>query len=153
MTDLAVIYTQIPSMSTTSISKVRELEAHALNSPQIDIGTNHVIHAGVYARTIVIPAGCMITGALIKIATLLIVQGDIIMYIGGESIELTGYNVIPASANRKQAFLAKTETHMTMLFPSNAKSIQDAEMEFTDEIDMLISNKNSSNNTIVITGA
>ena len=122
-----------------------------MQAPQVEIDTSHIIHGGMYARTIMIPAGVMLTGALIKIATLLIVQGDVLVYIGDKTIELTGYNVLPASANRKQAFFAKTNTFLTMIFPSQATDIESAELEFTDETNMLISRKNSFNK-IIITG-
>lgn len=142
MNELVHSSQHIPSMTSEMIDKVRKLESYSLDMPQIDVATSHLIHAGMYARTIVIPANIMITGALIKIATIIIVQGDVIMYIGDESIELHGYNVIPAQPNRKQAFIAKTDTYLTMIFPSDAKNIYDAEDQFTDEADMLISRKN-----------
>jgi hypothetical protein len=128
-------------MSDAAIDKVRQFESQALSMPQIDIPTSHVIHAGMYARTIMIPAGTILTGALIKIATILIINGNVIAYIGSETIEFTGYNVLPASENRKQAFLAKTDTYLTMIFPTDVDNINDAEEQFTDEADMLISRK------------
>ena len=133
---------EIAPMSEIALVKVRILEEGALKLPQIPIVTSHVLHGGIYARTIMIPAGVLLTGALIKIATVLIVSGDVLVYIGGKTIELNGYNVIPAAANRKQAFVAKTDTHLTMLFPTDATSVEDAEKEFTDEVDMLITRKN-----------
>ena len=150
--ELVAIHEYLPSMSEHSISKVRQIEALNAQVPQIDIGTSHVIHGGMYSRTIMIPAGVLLTGALIKIATLLIVQGDVLVYIGDKTIELSGYNVLPASANRKQAFVTKTDTYLTMIFPTDARNIKDVEMEFTDESDVLISRKDSSNNEINITG-
>jgi len=99
-----------------------------------------------------IPAGHMITGAVIKIATILIISGEIIAYVGDKSLHMSGYNVVPASAYRKQAFLAKTDTYMTMLFSTSAKMVEDAENEFTDETDTLISRKPNGTNKIIITG-
>lgn len=142
----------LPSMSEDSIGKVYQIESMNAQLPQVGINTSHVLHGGMYSRTIMIPAGVLLTGALIKIPTLLIVQGDVLIYIGEKTIELSGYNVLPASANRKQAFATKTDTYLTMIFPSDSKNIEDAEMEFTDETDMLISRKNSLNNEINITG-
>ena len=83
----------------------------------------------------------MLTGALIKIATLLIAHGDVEVFIGDSTLELNGYNVLPASANRKQAFMTKSETHLTMVFPSQAKTVEEAENEFTDEVDALMSRR------------
>ncbi len=149
--ELSVFLASLPAMNGEAIDRVRSLESLAMQAPQVEIDTSHIIHGGMYARTIMIPAGVMLTGALIKIATLLIVQGDVLVYIGDKTIELTGYNVLPASANRKQAFFAKTNTFLTMIFPSQATDIESAELEFTDETNMLISRKNSFNK-IIITG-
>lgn len=146
MNNLAI--SKIPAMDNVAIEKVRRLEELALRLPQVEIPTAHVIHAGMYARTIMIPAGILLTGALIKIATLLIIQGDVTAYIGDQTLELQGYNVLPAAANRKQAFVAKTDTFLTMIFPSKATCVRDAEEEFTDEAEALISRKALNNITI-----
>lgn len=140
--------TTIPSMTPTAIDRVRRLERLSGEMPQVSIETLHTFHAGMYARTVRVPAGVLITGALIKIATVLIVSGDAIMYGDGGAVEISGYNVLSASANRKQAFLALTDTYLTMLFPSEAKSIDEAECEFTDEIDLLASRRDDAGNTV-----
>lgn len=152
MNELSITHNHIPSMDIMAINRVRKIEEMALSMPQIEISTSHIIHSGMYARTITIPTGVMITGVLIKIATILIIQGNVIVYIGEEKLELCGYNILPASANRKQAFFALTDVHMTMIFPSEAKNIFDAEEQFTDDADKLISRKDTSINKIIITG-
>ena len=140
-TELVVANTSILPMTAEAVGKVRQLEFFALQMPQVGIPTSHTLHAGMYARTIVIPSGVMLTGALIKIATLLIAHGDVEVFIGDSTLELNGYNVLPASANRKQAFMTKSETHLTMVFPSQAKTVEEAENEFTDEVDALMSRR------------
>lgn len=130
----------LPAMSRVAIGKVRAFEDASLERlPQIEIATEHVIHGGMYARTIMIPKGTILTGALIKLATLLIVSGDADVYIGGEAIELRGYSVLPASAGRKQLFVTGTDTHLTMIFPTTAKTVAEAERQFTDEYEKLFS--------------
>ena len=151
MNNLA-IRSELPSMSTESIGKVAVLEREILKMPQVHIDTAHLIHGGMYARTIMIPAGTVLTGALIKIPTILIAQGDAIVYIGNDTIELSGYSVLPASANRKQAFIAKTDTYLTMIFPSRVSNIKEAEHEFTDEAASLFSRNGVEKNHINITG-
>ena len=140
----------IPAMRNEAIDKVRKFEAVAMQAPQVEIRTDHVIHGGMYARTIRIPAGVVLTGALIKIATLLIVSGRANVFVGDGSIELAGYHVIPASAGRKQAFVAIEDTDLTMVFPSQSKSVEEAEAEFTDEAALLFSR--SGENVVTITG-
>jgi hypothetical protein len=143
--------TQIATMSGESIDQVRRLESALLSGPQVEITTSHALHAGMYARTVHIPAGVVLTGALIKLATVLIVSGDVSVFIGGETLRLTGYHVIPAGAGRKQAFIAHADTHLTMLFPSQATTVEQAESEFTDESDLLLSRQDAKP-PILITG-
>lgn len=152
MKNVELISNQLPSMNERSIDRVKILESECRKFPQAEIDTGHIIHGGMYARTILIPAGVLLTGALIKIATILILHGNAIAYIGEKSVEFNGYSVLPASANRKQAFLAITNTYLTMIFPTSEKSVENAELEFTNEVDLLISRKNSQNNKIIITG-
>ena len=142
MSDLTCRMTGIPAMTGPEIDKIRRLESAALQMPQVDITTSHFLHAGTYVRTVRIPAGVLITGALIKIPTTLIVSGDVVVYIGSQTLNLTGYNVIPAQGNRKQAFLARSETWLTMTFATDAATVAEAEQEFTDEFTMLITRRN-----------
>lgn len=143
---------RIPAMSDVAIEKVRAVETAVLKMPQIDIGTYHVLHGGMYARTIMIPAGALITGALIKVATLLIINGHTKVFLDDETAEISGYHVLAASANRKQAFLALTDTWLTMIFKSDAKTHTQAENEFTDEGDLLMTRKDGAINRITVTG-
>lgn len=131
----------IPAMTSEAVDKVRGAEAKLMELPQIDIPTQHALHAGMYARTITIPAGAAITGALIKIPTILIIDGHCEVFTGSETVELNGYHVIQAEAHRKQVFLAYTDTHLTMLFPTRAETVEQAENEFTDEAALLWSRR------------
>ena len=127
------------------------MESHLLGIEQVAIQTHHHFHAGLYSRTIRIPAGVMITGALIKIPTLLIVSGHVSVFIGGKSIELVGYHVVPGQAGRKQVFLAHADTDLTMTFATLAKTVEEAESEFTDQPTALMS-RQQSNDLITTTG-
>jgi hypothetical protein len=147
--DLATRATILP-MSQEAIEDVRRFESRLAKLPQIPLDTQHVIHAGMYARTITIPAGVAITGALIKRATLLIVSGHAIMTLCDGAVTIEGYQVIPASAGRKQAFFAYEDTTLTMIFPTRATSVDEAEREFTDEHERLISRH--TENEVIITG-
>tara|TARA_R110000796_G_scaffold13731_1_gene44202 strand:- start:1243 stop:1566 length:324 start_codon:yes stop_codon:yes gene_type:complete len=105
-----------------------------------------------YSRTVRIPAGCAITGAVIKISTLLIIRGNATVYNGDAPVTVTGYAVLPASAGRKQAFVAHEDTDITMVFATQASSVEEAEDLFTDEGHTLASRHDPSSNTIIITG-
>ena len=139
----------LPAMSAADVDKVGRLESQLRAAEQVPISTTHHFHAGMYARTIRIPAGVVITGALIRISTMLILSGHATVFIGGETIELVGYHVLPASAGRKQAFIAHADTDLTMLFPTCATTVEEAEAEFTGETDLLMSRQQPGNLTII----
>jgi hypothetical protein len=152
MSDLTLSENHISTMSETAIDKVRYLEKFFLSLPQVSMATHHLIHAGMYSRTIMVPAGVALTGALIKIATILIFSGDFILFAGDEAIELNGYNVLAGGPNRKQAGVAKTDTWVTMIFPTSAKTVEEAEKEFTDEFDRLFSRHDDADNSVIVMG-
>ncbi|AQW31431.1 hypothetical protein JK151_08910 [Ralstonia syzygii subsp. celebesensis] len=139
-------------MCDDEVDQVRRLERALRAGPQVELRTDHVLHAGMYSRTVRIPAGVVLTGALIKVATVLIVSGDATVFIGDDSVRLQGYHVLPASAGRKQAFIAHAETALTMSFPTRARTVEEAEAEFTDETDLLLSRQYPEQQTLVITG-
>lgn len=150
MTHEIAVRPAIPAMSDAAITKVREWESLAIQKPQAPLHTWHHIHAGMYARTIMLPADAMLTGALLKVATMLILSGDAVVFLGDNSLRFTGYHVLPASAGRKQVIVAVADTYLTMMFATKAKTVEEAEHEFTDEFDLLVSHRDD--NTIVITG-
>jgi len=93
----------------------------------------HTLHGGVYTRTARVPAGVEFTSALIKIPTTVIVHGDLLVLIDGQFSRFTGLNVLPAAAGRRQHMGTLAQTDITMIFPTSALSVQEAEQEFTDE--------------------
>jgi hypothetical protein len=145
MRDLVVDHPRhIAAMSETAIDQVARLEAASLQRPQVLIRTGHVLHAGVYARTVLVPAGVLITGVLVTIPTLLIVCGHATVFVDGGPVELQGYHVVTAEAYRKQAFVAHADTHLTMIFATDAATVEEAEAEFTDEVEMLQSRQEAA---------
>ncbi len=145
MTDLVPVdgatTVSLPAMGQAEVDKVRQLEDATLRLPQVDVPTDHVFHAGMYARTIMIPAGVALTGAQIKIPTILIISGDTLVYGESGSTRYTGYHVALGQSGRKQAFYALQDTYLTMLFPTNATTTDEAERAFTDEYGKLFSRK------------
>lgn len=152
MNDLATLARRIPTMTPEAINKVRDLESVMLTLPQAEIATDHVLHGGMYARTIRIPAGVAITGAFIRVPTLLVVNGNVTVFTGGEPVTLVGNHVLAASAHRRQAFQAHKDTALTMVFATQAKTVEEAEDEFTNEAHLLMSRHPGAANSITITG-
>ena len=148
VSDLVIREASIPAVSPEVIERIERYEEKARTFPQIDLVTEHVFHAGMYARTIKVAAGVMFTSVLIKIPTIVIIQGACKVW-NGEWLEISGYNVIPASAGRKMIYVTQSPVQITMLFPSEAKSVEEAELEFTDESELLLSRQTEN----VVTGA
>lgn len=127
----------LPAMSADAIQKVRALQDALAECEQVDMPTEHLIHAGMYARTVRLGPGVALAGALLKVATTVIVSGDCTVFIGDEAIELSGYNVLAGSAGRKQAFVTHGEVCITAIFATGAASVREAEAEATDEHETL----------------
>lgn len=131
-----------------------------LKAEQIDIGnghqvlvhTDHILHGGLYSRTIRLGPGVVMMGSLIKRATILIVNGNASVLAGNGRRELEGYNVVPGSAGRKQLFVTRGPVEMTMIYPTQAQTVEEAENEIFAEADQLTSRKDSSGDTVTITG-
>lgn len=142
----------IPSVSAEVLAWIREVEGRSRQFEQLQVITRHILHAGMYARTVELPAMGIFTNVLIKIPTLIVVSGYCYMLAGGQWAKFAGYNVFPAMAGRKQICITKEPTSVTMLFPTHAKTVEEAERQFTDEIADLLSSKQPECNSEVITG-
>lgn len=143
----------IPAMSVDSIAQACNAEAIIGALPQVAISTQHILHAGVYARTVLVPKGVTIAGALVKRTTCLAISGHVTAFIGDDKArEFKGYKLLTTDANRKQVFFAHENTYLTMFFATNAQNIVDAENEFTDEGELLMSRQPDSLNNVIITG-
>jgi hypothetical protein len=152
MNEIALLGQVIGRMSECAIDTVRKLEEFSLKNAQTKMLTRHVFHAGIYSRTITIPAGVWLTGAYIIVPTLLIVSGHALVFCGETWIEIDGYRVVPASAGRKQAFVAIADTDLTMNFATSATTVEEAENEFTNEAERLMSRHADAENFVIITG-
>lgn len=148
MSELA-IPSNLPPASDEAIATIRRAEEYLRQLPQTRFQTEHTFHAGMYARTVRIPAGTRFTSVLIKIPTIVIVHGTLYVLVGDEVVRMTGYNVLTGSAGRKTAYITGSDIEMTMLFPTTAKTVAEAEAEFTDEPDILLSRINDDD--IVVT--
>jgi hypothetical protein len=141
---------QLPPTSEETIEKIRIAEERIREHFQIEFCTEHVFHAGMYARTVRIAPNVVFTTVLVKRPTLLISHGKYEMLNGDQWVGMDGYNVLQGSAGRKQIYRTLTEVEWTMIFPTDANTVDEAEAEFTDETDSLLSRQRD--NDIVITG-
>ena len=126
----------LPSLMV-SPEAVRQLEREMLKLPQVDLETTHLVHGRMYARTIFIPAGTVLTGALTNCDNVCVVCGDISVTTDDGTVRLTGYHVIPARAGFKRAGAAHADTWWTTLMHTDEVEVARIEEQMTGEADML----------------
>jgi hypothetical protein len=141
----------VPAATPEALAIVNRVEAKMRSMPQIELKTEHILHAGMYARTVRLDARVAIVSVLIKVPTVLTVNGKCRVFAGEVWRDFDGYNVLPANAGRKMIYITFAPTEITMVFPSRAKTVEEAEREFTDEGDMLLS-RQSNEDLVTITG-
>ena len=64
MIELSDTRDTLPTSSPEMVSKVTALEQVIRDRPQVEIRTEHTFHAGMYARTVRVPAGVVFTSVL-----------------------------------------------------------------------------------------
>lgn len=116
---------------------VKRLEELILQEPQVDLNTEHCLSGGVYARTIHIPAGTVLTGATHKKDHINIVCGDISVTTDEGAKRLTGYCIVPTKAGMKRAGYAHTDTVWTTICATDLTIIEDIEDELVEESSQL----------------
>jgi hypothetical protein len=120
-----------------SSDSVRELERHLLQLPQIDLGTQMLVHGGVCTRAILIPAGCCLTGALTNLPNTCIVLGDITVTTEHGVRRITGFEVLPAAPGAKRAGIAHADTWWVTCHHTDLTDVAEIEDEMTPEPEML----------------
>lgn len=141
--------TTIKSMTPIQLEIAKQAEDFIRdNLEQLTCVTEHILHAGMYSRTIFLPKGSLTAGVTIKPDSTLILQGKMAVYIGNEVTHIDGYNVIMAVGNRKQIVYAIEDSYATLIFRTDAKTIIEAEQEMTDECSSLLSRHPESINII-----
>jgi hypothetical protein len=150
--DVVHVYTRIPPATTHAIEKVKELTEIVKQLPQVAFITEHLLHAGMYTRTVRLPPRTICTAVLITPATVLITLGDLDVWSNEELTHVRGYNVIPGGAGRKIAFVTYSEVCMSMLFPCTAKTVDEAQRQFTNEHELLPPLSDVEKHRTLITG-
>ena len=139
-------------MNKKQLDFMYEAQEKLADLPPIPCVTEHILHSGVYTRTVFLPKGGVIVGVKMKIPTTLILSGHMSVYIGEEVYHFKGYKVLPTLGERKQMMFALEDSYITLSFKTDAKTIEEAENEMTDEADTLLSRKEDSHNLTTITG-
>ena len=106
-----------------------------------DFPTEQFIHAGAYVRTAFMRKGSVLVGAKIKVDTVLIIEGDIMTNVNQKIKRYKGYHIVKALSPRQQYIYANEDSNITMIYATKASSIDDAEKEFTDDYEQLLTRK------------
>jgi hypothetical protein len=142
---------RLPAASAEGLRRIAAIEDFIRALPQEDVRTRHVLHGGMYARTIRMRAGKVCFNVLIRIPTLLVVSGHCRIHTGDGVFEIKGHCVLPCSPGRKNVAYALSDTDFTMVFPTTAQTVEEAEDEFTDDAVNLASRK-STDDILILTG-
>jgi hypothetical protein len=135
--DIAERALSLVAPDRATLDTLRDIDAGLRELPQIEVTIDHLIHGGMYGRTAHLPAGVVASGTVLRRATVLVLHGDVTMFTGTEAVRLTGFHVLPGLRGRKALFRTHAETHMTMVLPSDAQSVDEAEADMTDETALL----------------
>jgi hypothetical protein len=123
----------VPACTAQTLAVVRRFEDFLKALPQVSLKRENLLHAGCYCRTLYVPAGIVLTGALMKLPTILIVSGHVRMTVGNDIQESVGYRVLACEAGRKTAFRTITDTVMTCIFATTASGVEEAVGQMTDD--------------------
>lgn len=116
---------------------VKRLEEIILTAPQTDLNTTHAFSGGMYARTIVVPKGTVLTGATHKTDHINIVFGDISVTTEKGVVRLVGYHVLETKAGMKRAGYAHEDTAWTTVCKTAKTELHEVEEELVEEADKL----------------
>jgi hypothetical protein len=150
MSDLATVplasASVIPAPGLAVLKDLTRLQTFLLSLPeddfqQVPLPVEHLLHGGMYARTVRREFDSVTIGSLINKATILIVNGPCSMLIGDQRVDLDGYNVLAGMPGRKSMSVTRGQVEMTMIFPTSAQTVEEAENEIFAEACLLVSRR------------
>lgn len=142
MTAITAPHTVIPATTGDALEKVNAVETrmrelYAKHAAPDETVTEHILHGGMYARTVRVKAPQAFASVTITPPSILIVRGKAQVFTGMQFHQIHGYKVIPASAGRKAIWIIEEDTDITAIFPCRAETVEEAELEFTTETEKL----------------
>lgn len=128
---------QVEVLQKPTLEQIYALEDAVLQMPQVDLQTTHVLSGGIYARTIFIPAGTVLTGAIHNKDHVNVLDGDITVWTEDGMKRLTGHHVLPTGAGAKRAGYAHADTTWTTLVRTEETELEAIEADITPEAERL----------------
>lgn len=124
-----------------TVEQVRRLEAVMAQGEQTNVPLQHLVHGAMYARTALIPAGQVLTGAMTSADNIVVVCGDITVTTETGIRRITGYEVLPALAGRKRVGVTHADTWWTAIFQTDLQDIEAIENSITSEPEQILSRR------------
>lgn len=99
---------------------IYRLEAELLKQPQVEMPVEHAFVPGLYARTMHIPAGTVLTGAVHREACFFLVREGSLLVTSddGEAVQLLSGEMLVSAAGTKRAGVALTDVVVTTFHPN-----------------------------------
>lgn len=123
-----------------SREKVLRLQAEIEKLPQIVPPLKHLVHGGMYAREMFMPAGTIVVGRIHLHDHLCQVLGDVSVYTVGLGVaRITGCHLLPSSAGAKRVLVAHADTWWTTIHanPGGLTDVDELERRnVTDSFDV-----------------
>lgn len=114
--------------------------------------TEHMVHGGIYTRTVRFPPKTLIAAARFIAPTTLIIKGTCDIWSDGDVARVEGYTVIKGSAGRKIALVTVTDVEASMMFRTDLTDVAEIQKQFTDEYMMLAPLENADEHVVLVTG-
>lgn len=116
----------------TERDKVALLESEMLKHEQIDIPVRHDFSPGIYARTIMIPAGTLLTGRIHKFEQINILSGGTIEVLTQDGMKkVTAPFIVVSPPGTKRVAYAHTDCTWTTVLATEEKDPDVIEAKFT----------------------
>ena len=104
---------------------IYRLEAELLKLPQVDMPVEHEFVSGLYARTMRIPAGTVLTGAVHRFDCFFVVRsGELVVTTDHGTARLSAGQMLATRAGAKRAGVALTDVVVTT-FHTNPDELRD----------------------------
>nr|DAG54486.1 MAG TPA: hypothetical protein [Caudoviricetes sp.] len=109
----------------------------------VDLPIEQHLHAGMYSRTVMQPAGILCTAVMVRVPTQLIVHGKCRIFCDGAFFDIDGHRVLEGLPGRQIIVYTIEDTWGTMCFGTKATTIEEAEKEFAGDAYRLLSTHRS----------
>ena len=129
----------VPTGEVPTLDNIEEFNELLQQFPQEHIPVQHLVHGGMYSRTIRVKAGTYAVGAMLNHDNISVMVGDCTCSTDDGMVRLTGFNVLPASAGGKRVgyFHSDTDWTMIMRIPDGMRDVDAIEQYITCEYDKI----------------